>query len=153
MKFYPLPKRDAQIAELIKNTNSKVLARWAIDCLERILPLFEEKYPNEKIPRTAVNTLKSWINDEITMWEARKYCYVVLKLARDLESVDKASCQIVRATSHCLATCHVKTHSEGTSIYVRSALQYLYPNDIELLDSEKKWHINHLIELSSRSNL
>jgi hypothetical protein len=114
MKSYSLPKRDAKIAELIKITNHKVLAQWSIDCVERILPLFEEKYPTEKIPRTAIIILKSWINNEISMWEARKYCYDVLKLARDLEAVDKASCQIVRAVSHCLATCHVKTHSEGS---------------------------------------
>lgn len=147
---FPLPKHDPKMVELIKTTEHKILAQWAIDCLERILPVFEEKYPDEVIPQTAIKILKQWMNDEIKMWEARKYCWTVLKLAREIEPKDKAACQIVRASSHCLATCHVPTHSEGVSIYVRSAIQYLNKdneNAIQLMEEEKEWQINHLIKL------
>lgn len=149
-KKLPLPKHDSEMLELIKITEHKVLAQWAIDCLARFLPIFEERYPNEKIPQTAVKILKQWINDEIKMWDARKYCWIVLKLARDIEAKDKVACQIVRAASHCLATSHVPTHSEGVSIYVRSALQYLNEdkkNVEELMEEERKWHVNHLKKL------
>jgi hypothetical protein len=154
IKKLPLPKHDPEIMELIKTTDHKILAQWAIDCLERFLPIFEEKYPNEKIPRNAIKILKQWMNNEIKMWEARKYCWTVLKLARDIEKEDKVSCQIVRAASHCLATCHVRTHSEGVSIYVRSALQYLNKdkeNTHELMEVERKWHIDHLKKLRANS--
>jgi hypothetical protein len=152
---FTLPKHDPEIMELIKTTDQKVLAQWAIDCLEKYLPILDERYPNETIPRNAVKILKQWMNDEITMWEARKYCWTVLKLARELEPKDKIACQLVRACSHCLATCHVKTHSEGVSIYVRSALQYLNQdkdNVLEIMEEERKWQINHLIELQNKYN-
>ena len=58
MKPFSLPKKDIRMPELIKATNRKTLALWAIDCLERFMPYLEKKYPNEERPRTAINILK-----------------------------------------------------------------------------------------------
>lgn len=151
MNKFSLTKHDPEIQNLISITDHKLLAQWAIDCLNRVLFIFEERYPNEDIPQNAINILKDWMDDKITMWEARKYCWTVLELARKIEKEDKVCCQIVRATSHCLATCHVKTHAEGTAMYVISAIKY-YNNDkknvIKLMEDERVWQINHLKELS-----
>ncbi len=155
MKEFTLTKHDDELYEIIKpvkqySVEHKILALWAIDCLNRMLPLFEAKYPDETIPKTAVDTLKKWINDEIKMWDARKYTYTVLALARALEKDDKPYSQIVRAASHCLATCHVPTHSEGSAMYVVSAIKQINKdkdNVIELMENERIWQINHLKEM------
>lgn len=68
-----LIQHDPEIQELIKTTDQKVLARWAINCLNRILYVYQDKYLNENTPTTALNILNDWLNDKITMWEARKY--------------------------------------------------------------------------------
>ena len=125
MEKFSLAKYDSEIQDLIFNTEHKVSAEWAIDCLERVFYIFEEKYPNEKVPQTAIQILRDWMEDKITMWEARKYCWTVLKLAQEIEKEDKVCCQIVRAASHCLAICHVPTHAEGTAMYVISAIHHL----------------------------
>lgn len=146
-------KHDPRLIELIKVTDQKTLAIWAIDCLTRILPIYEHNYPNDSIPDEAIKILKQWLNDEITMWEARKYCWTILKKAKELESADKVACQILRACSHTLATCHVKTHSEGSAMYVVSALYYLNKdkeNVSKLLEEERNWQINHLLTLNKK---
>lgn len=153
MTKFSLATHDQEIQDLISKTEHKILAQWAIDCLNRIFYIFEEQYPNENIPQTAINILNYWMNDKITMWEARKYCWTVLELARKIEKENKVCCQIVRATSHCLATCHVPTHAEGTAMYVISAIKYLNKdseNVIELMEDERKWQIKHLKELSTQ---
>ena len=155
MNKFSLSQHDDELFDIIKpvkqNSNEhKILAIWAIDCLNRILPLFENKYPDEKIPDTAVYTLKKWINAEIKMWEARKYAYTVLALAKSIEKDDKPYSQIVRAASHCLATCHVPTHSEGTAMYVVSAIKHINKgknNVVALMEDERIWQINHLKQL------
>lgn len=150
MKKFSLAKHDLELQNLISLTDQKILAKWAIDCLNRVFYIYEEKYPNETIPQTAIKILNDWIKDKITMWEARKYCWTVLELARKLEKEDKVSCQIVRAISHCLATCHVPTHAEGTAMYVISAIKYFNKdkeNVIELMEKERKWQIKHLLKL------
>ena len=54
--------KDQRIAELVPKTDHKILAVWAIDCAERVMPYFEEKYPEDPRPRQALETLKTWIN-------------------------------------------------------------------------------------------
>ncbi len=155
MNKFSLTKHDDELLDIIKpvkqySCEHKILALWAIDCLNRVLPLFEVKYPNETILKTAIGTLQKWINDEIKMWDARKYTYTVLALAKTLEKDDKPYSQIVRATSHCLATCHVPTHSEGTAMYVVSAIKLINKSKsdvISLMEDERTWQINHLKEL------
>lgn len=155
MNKFSLTKRDEELQSIIKSVKQhsahhKTLAIWAIDCLNRILPLFAIKYPLEKTLDTAVVTLRKWINDEIKMWDARKYTYTVLSLAKEIEKYDKPYSQIVRAASHCLATCHVHTHSEVTAMYVVSAIKLINKNNsnvVELIEEERKWQIIRLKEL------
>ena len=150
MKKFSLAKHDPVIQKLIKETDHKLLARWAIDCLNRVLYIFEQRYPDEKVPYKAIEILENWMNDKISMWEARKYCWLVLDLARSLEKDDKVCCQILRATSHCLATCHVPTHAEGTAMYTISAIQHYNKGRksvIKLMEDERKWQIEHLLKL------
>lgn len=156
MDKFSLIQHDQEIQKLIKTTDQKVLARWAINCLNRILYIYQDRYPDENAPTAALNILNDWLNDKVTMWEARKYCWTVQAKAREIEKVDKVSCQILRATSHTLATCHVKTHAEGSAMYVISALKYLYKDLdqkelIEKLESERKWQINNLKELKNKN--
>jgi hypothetical protein len=161
MNIFTLAKHDDELCEIIKpvtqySDEHKTLALWGIDCQNRVLPLFEQKYPDEIVLKTAINTLKMWINDEIKMWEARNYTYTVLRLAREIEQDDKPYAQIIRAASHCLATCHVPTHSEETAMYVISAIKHIYRDEvnvIRLMEDERKWQVNHLKELIFHINI
>ncbi len=54
MSNFSLTKHDDELLDIIKpvkqySNEHKILALWAIDCLNRVLPLFEIKYPNEII--------------------------------------------------------------------------------------------------------
>lgn len=153
MKKFSLTKHDSRVIELINNTEHKTLAIWAIDCFNRGRYLFNKDYLGNEIIDKALDILNLWINDRITMWEARKYCWTVLRAAREIEEKDKVACQILRACSHTLATCHVPTHSEGTGMYVISAIKIFYKdkgNVIELMEKEREWQINHLLDLKSQ---
>jgi hypothetical protein len=143
-------RHDPRLIELMNVTDQKTLAIWAIDCVERVMPLLENKYPDEIRPRTAIDMLKKWINGEMKMWDARKFTYPSLAAARELEKTDKVACQIARACSHTLATCHVPTHSEGAAMYGVSAIYHLNKdkeNVAELMEEERNWQIKHLVDL------
>lgn len=64
-KKFSIAHKDDEMSELVKNTEHKTLAIWAIDCAERVLPYFEEKYPQDHRPQKAIETLKSWIETGI----------------------------------------------------------------------------------------
>jgi hypothetical protein len=59
---FSITRKDEEMLELVSKTDHKTLALWAIDCAERVMPYFEEKYPQDHRPRQAIETLKTWIN-------------------------------------------------------------------------------------------
>ncbi len=43
----------------------------ACDCAETVLPIFEKKYPNDKRPRTAIETARKWAEGKASIEEVR----------------------------------------------------------------------------------
>jgi hypothetical protein len=90
------------------------------------------------------------MNGELEMWSARKYAYTVLALAKELEKTDPVYTKLVRATHHCLATCHVPTHSEGTAMYIISFIQQANQGNEkvpDLMSQERQWQLERLQQL------
>lgn len=54
---FSLAQHKAYFLALVEKTDPKILAAWAIDCAERVLPYFEENYPEDQRPRQALETL------------------------------------------------------------------------------------------------
>ncbi len=63
------------LEELAMITDQKILAVWALDCAEHVLPIFEEKYPNDPRPREAFEAGRAWVHGEIRVGEARKSAF------------------------------------------------------------------------------
>ena len=146
MKKFNLTKHDEELVLLIKKTDQKVLALWAVDCLSPYLPYYKEKYPNDKTIEIAFNILKDLCEGKITKWNARKYCWTILKRAREIENENKECALILRGASHALATCHVRTHAEGSAMYVLAFLKHQNKNKenlIQILEKERKEQIDH----------
>ncbi|MGH2538514.1 MAG: putative immunity protein [Candidatus Promineifilaceae bacterium] len=51
---FSVSHKDEPILELTRNSDHKTLAVWAIDCVERVLPYFGEKFPEDGRPRNAI---------------------------------------------------------------------------------------------------
>ena len=47
-KKFSLNRHAEAMKELVRGTDKKILAVWATDCAERVLPYFEEKYPGDR---------------------------------------------------------------------------------------------------------
>jgi hypothetical protein len=106
-----------RINHQIFQPDKKVLALWAMDCAEHILPLFEEKYPDDKRPRKALETLKEWINTGIfKMSVIRKASHDAHAAAKDAKE-DYAK-YAAHAAGQAVATAHVPTHALGSSVTV-----------------------------------
>jgi hypothetical protein len=147
---FSLPSnKDERIVELVRKTDHRTLAVWAIDCAERVLPYFEEKYPEDHRPRNAIETLQTWINTGMfKMAIIRKASLDAHAAAREVGE-DNAARSAARAAGQAVATAHVPTHSMGSAIY---ALQAIYrAADAYDADSamakEQQWQYQHLLEL------
>jgi hypothetical protein len=61
---YDGSKGVCRSARLLKqlNWNDKIARLFACDCAERVLPIFEKNYPDDKRPRVAIETVRRYVN-------------------------------------------------------------------------------------------
>lgn len=137
---------DDRIIELVKTTDHKILARWAIECTERVLPYFEEKYPDDHRPRQAIETLQKWIETGVfKMSVIRGASLASHAAARDVGE-DTPARSAARSAGQCVATAHVRTHSMGASQYALQAI-YRATNSDEAVEKEREWQYGRLVKL------
>lgn len=133
--------------ETVQKTDQKILARWAIDCAERVLPYFEGQYPHDKRPHHAILELKAWILTGIfKMSVIRKASLGAHAAAREV-GVDSPARSAARACGQAVATAHVKTHAIGAAIYGLQAIHRATGSNEEV-EKERKWQYQHLLKLS-----
>lgn len=147
---FSLAAEKAFFLELVEKTDHKILAAWAIDCAERVMPYFEAQRPQDTRPRTALQTLQTWIDTGVfKMAVIRKASLDAHAAARDVGE-DNAARSAARAAGQAVATAHVPTHAIGGAIY---GLQAIYrvtdpANAVAAIVAERDWQYQHLLELS-----
>ena len=149
---FSLAHKDECMAELVKKTGHKTLAIWAIDCVERVLPYFEEKYPEDRRPRQAVETLQIWINTGVfKMAVIRKAALSSHAAAREAGE-DNAARSAARAAGQAVATAHVPAHSFAAAKYALQAIhRAAHSTDAEAATAkERDWQYKRLLVLRKK---
>jgi len=149
---FSLAKYKSEFIELVEKTDHKTLAVWAIDCAERVMPYFEEKYLEDRRPRQALETLQTWINTGVfKMAVIRKASLTSHAAAREVGD-DNAARSAARAAGQAVATAHVPTHAIGAAIYALQAIHRVTDaSDANAaVAKEQNWQIQHLLELRER---
>ncbi len=96
-----------------------LLALWAADCAEHVLPYFEEKCPKDDRPQKAIEAARAWTRGKIRVSEARAAALAAHAAAREAD--DDAARAAARAAGHAAATAHVPGHARGAASYAVKA--------------------------------
>jgi hypothetical protein len=152
-QFSLISLKDKKIVELVRTNEHKILAIWAADCAERVLPYFEDKYPQDPRPRNAIETLRAWINTGVFKMAIIRRASLASHAAAREVGEDNAARSAARAAGQAVATAHVRTHSMGAAIY---ALQAVYrdanPPEAEAeVAKERDWQYKHMLVLPEKS--
>lgn len=143
---FSLAEQKEYFLDIVSKTDQKTLARWAIDCSERVLPYFEDEFPDDKRPRNALITLQKWINTgEFSMSVIRKASLDSHAAAREVGD-DNPARSAARAAGQAVATAHVPTHAIGAAIYALQAI-HRASGDVS---KERDWQYQHLLDLSKK---
>lgn len=142
---------DGPIEELAAGTDHKTLAIWAADCAERVLPLFEDRYPEDDRPRSAIEALRAWIQTgEFKMADVRSASLSAHAAARDVEGDDPAR-SAARSAGQAMASAHVGRHAIAAARYATSAVRDLNPHDADAAAMrEREWQYQHLRKLRGK---
>jgi hypothetical protein len=146
---FSLAYKDDSLLALVKKTDKKTLAAWAIACTKRVLPHFEEKYPDDGRPGKAIEALKKWMRTGVfSMAEIRKAALDAHAAAREAGE-ESAARSAARAAGQAVATAHVPTHSLAAANYALQAVHRASePQDADAaVAKERKWQYGRLIKL------
>ncbi|HET9906025.1 MAG TPA: hypothetical protein VFQ23_05280 [Anaerolineales bacterium] len=125
--------------------DQKLMATWAADCAERVLPFFEEAYPEDDRPRKALETCRTWVRTGVfKMAEIRGASLSSHAAARDVKDNDPALFA-ARAAGQAVATAHVAQHGYGGALYALKAIAAKDPANAERnVAEERDWQARHL---------
>jgi hypothetical protein len=146
--------KDASIGEtitgLVKRSDHGVLATWAADCAERVIPYFEDRFPEDDRPRRAIEALREWVRTGIfKMADVRRASLAAHAAAREVGE-DGPARFAARAAGQAMATAHVRTHSMAAATYAAKATWAADAlNAADNVAKEREWQYQHLIELGN----
>jgi hypothetical protein len=133
-------------------SDHKILALWAADCAEHVLPCFEAKYPNDDRPRKAIDACRTWVaTGEFKMATIRGVSLDSHAAAR--EAQDYAARYAARSAGQAVATAHVPTHSFGAAVYAIKAAAAYSGNLDNGIVKERNWQLQRLLEYSKQGNV
>ena len=148
-KFSLVPHK-AYFLELVEHTDQKILAAWAIECAERVLPYFEQHAPQDRRPQIALETLQTWIDTGVFKMAVIRSASLGSHASAREVGADNPARSAARAAGQAVATAHVPVHAIGAAIY---ALQAIYRSTAEDADAEaavmreRDWQYQRLLEL------
>ena len=149
---FSLVRHDEPMETLVNETDQRTLAAWAVDCAERVLPIFEEQFPDDTRPRDALATLRAWrATGEFHMAMIRSASLAAHAAARDAGE-DTPARSAARAAGQAVATAHVSSHSRGAAIYAQQAVwSAADPGGADAaVARERDWQYRHLLVLGRR---
>ncbi len=126
--------------------DKKILALWAADCAEHVLPYFEDKYPNDDRPRKAIEACREWAKTGVFSMSVIRGASLSSHAAARGAKDDDAAFFAARAAGQAVGTAHVPTHALGSSIYgIRAAAAHSGNIDDGLI-KEHDWQLERLRE-------
>jgi hypothetical protein len=109
---------------VLQDADHRLLALWAADCAQHVLPFFAEARPDDDRPRRAIESARAWTRREMTMTQARAAAGFANAAARELSG---AARHAAYAAGQAAAVAHVAAHELGAAAYAIKAARAAAP--------------------------
>jgi hypothetical protein len=129
----------------LSDEERRLIGRWAADCAERVLPLFEAKAPSDTRPRLAIEAVRAFARGKRT-GQLRALAWAAAREVGDpvATAAARAACYAAAtAYMHALATSHQVKHPLGPAVYQSQARELAAGGDRDVGDEEIWWAIEH----------
>jgi hypothetical protein len=148
---FTLGEHKSVFLELVAQTDHKTLARWAIECAERVMPFFEESFPDDSRPRQALETLQAWVATGVFSMAVIRGAALGAHAAARAVGDDNPARSAARAAGQAVATAHVSTHAPGAALYALQAIHRAAPPGAaaSAVAREREWQLQRLRALQA----
>jgi hypothetical protein len=129
----------------LTDDDHRLLALWAADCAEHVLPLFERERQGDDRPRRALELVRAWVRGEVTMTVSRTAAGHANGAARDLRGAPRFAAY---AAAQAANVAHVAAHDLGAAAYAIKAVREAESGSgsLEAGRAECRWQRDRLPE-------
>ena len=133
----------------LSEEDRRLAGRWAADCAERVLSVFETKSPTDPRPREAIEAGRTFARGGRRTGKLRSLALAAYAAARDVG--DPAAAAAARAAGLAASTAYTHAqekpdqakHFLGPAVYAARARELAADDDSDIGDEEIRWAIEH----------
>jgi len=128
----------------------RILGKWAADCAERALGIYEEVNHNDPRPRDAIKEIRIFANGGKRTAKLRVIALAAYAASRETEHpaasavARSASLAAATAYTHPLADVQQTKHIVGPAAYAALAIELMNNNDSTYGNDEVQWAIDNV---------
>ena len=128
--------------QALSEADRRVVALWAADCAEHVLPLFETEAPDDERPRDAVARARAFGRGELDAAGEIRRRFVAGRAAHSVTAPPAIAA--ARAAAQASGVAHMGAHALGAAAYAANAVALSEPDRPEAADDEVRWQLDRL---------
>ena len=128
--------------QTLSDDDRRLVASWAADCAERVLPLFDGDDTGRAALTDAVGRTHAYAAGSRTAAEETALRMVAVKVAGTAST--PAGAAAARAVAQASAVAHMGAHAFGAAGYAAKAVSLAEPGDAARVDVEIDWQLSRL---------
>lgn len=129
-------------AQSLSEGDRRLVAFWAADCAEHVLPLFEAEASADDRPRDAVARTRAFARGELGAAEEIRRRFVAGRAAHTVRG--PAAVAAARAAAQAAGVAHMGAHALGAAAYAVKAVALASPRSQPVVDDEIWWQLGHI---------
>ncbi len=131
-------------AQSLSDAERRIIAGWAADCAERVLPLFTAEAPDDGRVRDAIARTRSYAAGGSTAAEEIRNRMIAVRAASAANS--PAGAAAARAAAQASAVAHLAAHALGAAAYAAKAVSLANPDQPRAVQDEIDWQLRRLTD-------
>lgn len=120
--------------QTLSERDRRLVAAWAADCAEHVLPLFEAEAPGNTVPRDAIARARAFSRGELDAAGEIRRRFAAGRAAHDVRG--PAPRAAARAAAQAAAVAHMGAHALGAAGYAASAASLAAVDGPDALEQE-----------------
>ena len=125
-------------SQTLSEADRRIVAAWAADCAERVLPFFEAEAPGDRRPHDAIARARAFARGELDVAEQIRRRFAGGGAAR---GVGPAAAAAARAAGQASAIPHMGAHALGAAAYAAAATGLSAPERPHAVRAEIDWQL------------
>ncbi len=127
--------------QTLSEADRHIVAVWAADCAERVLPLFEAEAPSDGRPADAIARARAFGRGELTASGQIRNRFVAGRAASVVTG--PAAVAAARSAAQASGVAHMGAHALGAAAYAAKASGLARPDLADVVENEVRWQLDH----------